>query len=642
MSTPSSPPPRRAKLSDVLPFVQAQLHRRARAAVDRTAAGHLDEGVALVKKDARPNGFDLWIGAIVTDPNGAIPDPMPLTLRVRADGNGGGGAVEKPVTLRWYRLGEDPVPGVPEGVRFFHGHVGVHELPAGSYEASVQVPWIGGQVGTASASVRTLPGPLSQPGDTLRVMVGSCYDAGTDPDDRLDRAYAAVFGDHAPPDLTLLLGDQVYADSPLTHYLLRSRQSPRSGLLLKYWTAWGMSSTAGRRGLRGVLQAGPNYFLPDDHEFWNNWPNQSVTAKHSYRNVAAAIRNGRLRRRAAIPDDDPAVVPIPPNPAMAPTDPRQQNYLPVHPAEWQKWSLASFELFGSFQTRSEPDRATGQASLGVDDESVAARSAIPPGPPTLHRPRNPIVQIVTIDPVTFCLLDTRTRRTRSLRHPTHSAFVDTEYLDQMITHAKTAAVFVLVTPQPLLTPAGYSRQHAKPERFGLAALAGDTGMQDYWHQWQDLWTRLIAARRGRPIVTLGGDIHQSYVAEVPNLNLVEVVSSPMSLVWGGNAQRLGQRILGTVTGRRGPDYRPDREFVSLADVVAGPRPATLPSQPPGHAVSRGRLRWNREGFAELTFARSGPSSLDLLVVLHDRDAAAGGNDADGPPVQVKFPLVLEA
>lgn len=304
------PPAHGAKFSDVLAFVQAKVHGRPRSAVDRTAAGHLDEGVALVQKDARPDGFDLWIGVVVPDPTGMVPDPMPLTVRVRGDGDGSGdgnGAVEWPVMLRWYRLGEDPVPGVPEGMRFFHGHVSVNELPAGSYIASVQVPWIRGRVGTASARARTLHGPLSDRGDTLRVMVGSCYDAGTDPDDKLDSAYAAVFEDYAPPDLTLLLGDQVYADSPLTQYLLRSRQSPRSGLLLKYWTTWGMSPTAGRRGLRGVLHAGPNYFLPDDHEFWNNWANQSVTAKHSYRNIAAAIRNGRRRRQATIPVGDPTL-----------------------------------------------------------------------------------------------------------------------------------------------------------------------------------------------------------------------------------------------------------------------------------------------------------------------------------------------
>src|SRR5206468_3730636 len=133
--------------------------------------------------------------------------------------------------------------------------------------------------GTATCTARTLP-PHLPDGRTLRIFAGSCYDVGTDPDDQLQAAYHQVFPQ--PPDLSLLVGDQVYADAPFSHYFLRSRTNPRAGLLLKYWLTWGMSRTQPRTGLRGVLTTGPNYFLPDDHEFWNNWPNQSATTKDSY------------------------------------------------------------------------------------------------------------------------------------------------------------------------------------------------------------------------------------------------------------------------------------------------------------------------------------------------------------------------
>jgi hypothetical protein len=318
------------------------------------------------------------------------------------------------------------------------------------------------------------------------------------------------------------------------------------------------------------------------------------------------------------------------DPLKAPTDAFRQNYLPVHPAEWEKWSLASFELFGSFQTRSVPDRA-GRPSHGARGELPAPPRPVLAGPPRIHPPRNVIVQSVTVGPLEFCLLDTRTRRTRRVRHPYHSGFVDHEFLDEMLARAAAAPVFVLVTPQPLLVRAAWLDNRDAKEKSGLF---DDVGMQDYWHQWERLWTGLIAARDGRPTITVGGDIHQSYVAVAPELSLVEVVSSPMSLVWGGNTLRLFESL------KRGqkPGYEAGTEFVPLSEVVAGPD--GLAEKYTSSAVAVGCLPKNAPGFAGLTFTRTGDHTVAFDVQLLDRNALAAGPALPG--ASASFVLDLDA
>jgi hypothetical protein len=87
------------------------------------------------------------------------------------------------------------------------------------------------------------------------------------------------------PDLALLVGDQVYLDSPI------GRMTTDLGQLLgdfqeSYVTNW--ARLAPGRGYAAVLDAAPAACLPDDHEFWNNYPNSSpVTAP------ATCVKNGR-------------------------------------------------------------------------------------------------------------------------------------------------------------------------------------------------------------------------------------------------------------------------------------------------------------------------------------------------------------
>jgi hypothetical protein len=69
------------------------------------------------------------------------------------------------------------------------------------------------------------------------------------------------------PHLTLLMGDQVYLDLP-TQLLFPRDQA---GLAEKFETDY-RRNWAGPQGYAQVLAAAPSISLPDDHEYWNNFP----------------------------------------------------------------------------------------------------------------------------------------------------------------------------------------------------------------------------------------------------------------------------------------------------------------------------------------------------------------------------------
>ena len=249
-----------------------------------------------------------------------------------------------------------------------------------------------------------------------------------------------------------------------------------------------------------------------------------------------------------------------------------------------------------------------------------------PARPHAHRhapTTQEILQTVHVDPITVCLLDTRTRRTRRLRHPQYSQFVDEHYMKAMLDQAANAEIFVLATPQPLLSRASWPKAHMTPEH---ASPFDDVNMWDYWHQWQHLWTELVAVRDGRPTVTIGGDIHQSYIAFAPELSIVEVVSSPMSLVWGGGVMQLGTRITNAMQlALRIPgdqlNYQPGQSFLELPEIIVGPDQGAqaVPATP---ALSVGCLKKDEEGFARLTFEETASSVVTFTAELFRRDDVA--------------------
>lgn len=146
---------------------------------------------------------------------------------------------------------------------------GVYEFtglqPERSYTVTAQS---GGQQG--SIEVRTLPNQLSADSNTpFHVLLVSCY---YQPEDRNELVNAVIsqLKGTLRPQLTLLLGDQVYLDLPtLTDY------KDDTAWLAEWFEGYYVRNWQGPGGLRAILSSAPCISIPDDHEYWNNAPHSS-------------------------------------------------------------------------------------------------------------------------------------------------------------------------------------------------------------------------------------------------------------------------------------------------------------------------------------------------------------------------------
>ncbi|HEV8718368.1 MAG TPA: hypothetical protein VGX03_36810 [Candidatus Binatia bacterium] len=139
------------------------------------------------------------------------------------------------------------------------------------YELELQVQ----NMVVAHGSVTTLPDHLPTVGEPpFTVLLGSCFCRLQDEAGNVGNTFSGLpVGQR--PELKIFCGDQVYLDAQLN---LPSRwpwphtTSELEALFfenyLETWTQGGSPE-----GFRALLRQGANYFISDDHEFWNNAPN---------------------------------------------------------------------------------------------------------------------------------------------------------------------------------------------------------------------------------------------------------------------------------------------------------------------------------------------------------------------------------
>ena len=204
-----------------------------------------------IPRSASSDRAEIWVAAL-NEPE------APAELHV--------GGVAHPVPGAWQRWAS------PDGsLRLRHQAVTIPGLAARQrYLVELRV---GGQL-EEWCEVATLPARLPAVGEhPLSVMLGSCFCRLNDEQGDAGTRYARM-PSGARPDLKFLCGDQVYLDSPWPRFL---RPIPRDtltrALVENYWKTW---THAG--GFQEILRRGPNWFLGDDHEFWNNAPNWSFPA----------------------------------------------------------------------------------------------------------------------------------------------------------------------------------------------------------------------------------------------------------------------------------------------------------------------------------------------------------------------------
>ena len=138
-------------------------------------------------------------------------------------------------------------------------------------------------------AVRTLPQAVPSALDQwFNVLLVSCFYQREDRGQRVGTIVSQLKA-ALKPHLTLLMGDQVYLDLP-TQLIFPKDLARLAGKFEKDYT----QNWQGPSGYGQVLAAAPSVSIPDDHEYWNNYPHPSPIVENSWN------KNGRKTwRRAA-------------------------------------------------------------------------------------------------------------------------------------------------------------------------------------------------------------------------------------------------------------------------------------------------------------------------------------------------------
>ena len=211
----------------------------------------------------------LWVGTLERDMH------KPAKARVRlCDGSGHQVRVRPIRHVDWER----PFPAASQD-RFYKSFTFKGLRPGRMYRAYFE-RWradVKAWEILRSASIRTLPKRLPRHKPHIKpftIALGSCYWPDQD-GGRVGTAYRGLYDypghPHDSPDLTFLTGDQVYLD---VGFDLRSwvPKEVRRRIARDYARHW--------QGLSDVLTRGATYMLPDDHEWYNGYPDPDP--KNSY------------------------------------------------------------------------------------------------------------------------------------------------------------------------------------------------------------------------------------------------------------------------------------------------------------------------------------------------------------------------
>ena len=142
---------------------------------------------------------------------------------------------------------------------------------------------------TLRRDVKPLPSRIELAGDPFTVLLSSCFDYSTD---------GGLYGDLLPriargarsPDLCVFMGDQVYLDLPT----LMNFQDDAGWLGEKFEQDYVRNWFSG--SFTDGLGIAPMAFVPDDHEYWNNFPHPSPFIQNSW--SGGGQDNWRLAARA--------------------------------------------------------------------------------------------------------------------------------------------------------------------------------------------------------------------------------------------------------------------------------------------------------------------------------------------------------
>lgn len=164
----------------------------------------------------------------------------------------------------------------PDEPRAFTG-VYEFELPTASRRDHVVEVMADGEL-SARLDARTVPRRVPEsPDETFNVLLASCFHGSQDPAGRAGIAVSRLPRSHRP-DLALLLGDQVYLDLPLLMQPLPRGSVSLSRLFEQEYSRNWREPEA----YSSVIGAAPSVAMPDDHEYWNNFPHRATALPITY------------------------------------------------------------------------------------------------------------------------------------------------------------------------------------------------------------------------------------------------------------------------------------------------------------------------------------------------------------------------
>ncbi len=128
-----------------------------------------------------------------------------------------------------------------------------------------------------SLQIRTLPDKITANfGEWFNVMLVSCFHQAED-----RQGLAGLVVSQLPPtqrpNVSLLMGDQVYLDLPTLQDFRDDVQWLSEKFEQDYIKNW-----RGPEGYARILDSAPSIAMPDDHEYWNNFPHVSPFIGNSY------------------------------------------------------------------------------------------------------------------------------------------------------------------------------------------------------------------------------------------------------------------------------------------------------------------------------------------------------------------------